>query len=113
MGMIRARVSDEFEEKLKNVVEDVKSRTPLGAEVNSSTIVRGAVEDFIQKIEDEKNGILEVKFDIENLDNEEIEIISNSLNKIASIEEKKGNKGSLFHQQLCQIVYKAYMKRIK
>ena len=46
---INVRLSDELEESLKNA-------TPRGAEVNNSTIVRGALEDFIENIEEEKEG---------------------------------------------------------
>lgn len=67
---INIRLSDELEEKLKKTVEEVKDQTPLGAEVNNSTVVRGALEDFIKKIEEEKEGIKNVSYNLSAIDNE-------------------------------------------
>lgn len=67
---INVRLSDELEEKLKKTVEEVKDIAPLGAEVNSSTIVRGAIEDFIKKIKEEKEGIKNISYNLSEIENE-------------------------------------------
>ena len=53
---INVRLSDELEKKLKSTVEQVKRKTPNGAEVNSSTIVRASIEEFIEKNEFSQKG---------------------------------------------------------
>ncbi|MGN2349429.1 hypothetical protein ACTFH7_13105 [Clostridium cagae] len=113
MGMIRARVSDEFEAKLNETVERVQNNTPTGAEANTSTIIRGAIEDFIQRIQEEEKGIKTLKIDVENLNNEQLEIIKIAFNKIASIEEKKEHKNITFKNQLLNIIYDVYRRDIE
>lgn len=81
MGTIRARVSDELECNLKKIVEEIKNATPRGAEVNNSTVVRGALEEFIEKTEEEKQGIY--KFPIYlNLEKEEGKKLQEKLQEI-------------------------------
>lgn len=81
---INVRLSDELEKKLNDTVNEVKKNTPIGAEVNNSTIVRGALEDFFNKLEEDKKGIKNVKYDLSILDCKECkeaeEIINNMLN---------------------------------
>ena len=78
---INVRLSDELEENLKKTVEEIKNATPRGAEVNNSTIVRGALEEFIENVEEEKRGIY--KFPIYlNLEKEEGEKLQKKLQEI-------------------------------
>lgn len=78
---INVRLSDELEENLKKTVEEIKNSTPRGAEVNNSTVVRGALEEFIEKTEEEKQGIY--KFPIYlNLEKEEGQKLQEKLQEI-------------------------------
>lgn len=65
---INVRLSNELEINLKNVLEEVKRDTPLGAEANNSTIVRGALEDFFRKIDNEKKGMKTVSYNLSKLE---------------------------------------------
>ncbi|EHI96991.1 hypothetical protein CDLVIII_0253 [Clostridium sp. DL-VIII] len=107
---INVRLSDELEEKLKSTVEEVKKKTPLGAEVNNSTIVRGALEDFIKKIENEEKGIKTVSYNFSELENEEKELevlrdllkdMSNALGDVKNSD--KGTAKYLLSMVLSQI----------
>ena len=46
---INFRVSDEVESNLKTMIEEIKEKSPRGAEVNNSTIVRANFRRFFQK----------------------------------------------------------------
>lgn len=46
---INLRINDELEQKLNEKVEELKRRSPIGAEVNKSTVVRGALIQFLNK----------------------------------------------------------------
>lgn len=69
---INVRLSDELEEKLKKTVEELKKETPLGAEVNNSTIVRGALEEFIINQELKRKGIKEYTLSVGEMSNYEL-----------------------------------------
>lgn len=76
---INVRLSDELEKELKNTVEQLKFKTPKGAEVNNSTIVRGALEEFIKKINAENNGTFLFPMPLGKLNNDELKKIINTL----------------------------------
>ena len=78
---INVRLSDELEGKLKKSVEEIKFNTPRGAEVNNSTVVRGALEEFIEKKEEEKKGIYKFPIFL-NLDEEESKNLQSKLKEI-------------------------------
>lgn len=90
---INIRIDDELEKKLKKAVGDIKAKTPRGAEVNNSTIVRGAVRDFIEKIDNENKGIKYISFNIGNVksrsEREELYIM---LEKYLNMTKEEGNK---------------------
>ena len=72
---INVRLSDELEQKLKKSVEEIKNNTPRGAEVNNSTVVRGALEEFMEKTEEEKKGIYKfpILLNVNNFDGEKLQ----------------------------------------
>lgn len=70
---INLRINDELEERLKRKVEEIKKVTPLGAEVNNSTVVRGALIEFFNKIDRENEGERKVKFNFRKLSDKDIE----------------------------------------
>lgn len=94
---INLRLNDELEQRLKEKVEEIKKVTPLGAEVNNSTVVRGALVDFFERIDREKNGQKDISFYPNQLSNDELKNISNAFDEIlANIdnfipEEKAGH----------------------
>ena len=63
---INLRLNDELEQRLKEKVEEIKKVTPLGAEVNNSTVVRGALVDFFEKIDKDFLSLLVNKIYIYN-----------------------------------------------
>lgn len=81
---INLRLNDELEKRLKEKVEEIKKVTPLGAEVNNSTVVRGALIDFFEKIDKERNGEKNISFYPNQLSNEELNNISSAFDCILS-----------------------------
>jgi len=51
LASLNLRISEEMEEKLKSAVEKLNKKALPGTEANISTVVRGAIKDFIEKIE--------------------------------------------------------------
>jgi len=92
---INLRINDELEKKLREKVKEIKEVTPVGAEVNNSTVVRGALVDFFDKIDRENAGERTVNFNLKKFTNEELEEIYsllektiNSLNEVNCKNEK-------------------------
>lgn len=80
---INVRLSDALEQKLKFTVNEIKGKAPLGAEVNNSTIIRGALENFINKIEEESKGIKTIKYEIQSLELNELEQMDLAVEQIS------------------------------
>ena len=117
---INVRLSDELEEKLKSTVEEVKKKTPLGAEVNNSTIVRGALEDFFKRIEEEEKGIKNVSYNLSELENEETElkILMNMLEDMSNMlgdvkNEEKGSAKFLLQVVLNKMLLECLQEKVK
>lgn len=91
MGTIRARVSDELEKRLEEKVEEIRKRTPLGAEVNNSTVIRGALVDFFEKIDKERKGEREISIKLGGLTIEELRDMNNVMDGFLENLEDKGN----------------------
>lgn len=93
---INVRLSDELEENLKNIIEEVRHKTPLGAEVGNSTVVRGALQDFINKVQDEKKGIKNISYNLSEIQNEkELERFNKLLDSLIKVvkDSKFSDKG--------------------
>jgi len=73
---INLRLNDELEKRLKEKVEEVKKVTPTGAEANNSTVVRGALIEFFDKIDKEKAGERSVNFNFSKLSDEDLKEMS-------------------------------------
>ena len=82
MGTIRARVPDELEKRLEEKVEEIKKKTPLGAEVNNSTVIRGALVDFFEKIDKERKGEKNISFYPNQFSNKELSNIENAIDML-------------------------------
>lgn len=78
---VRVRITEETEKKLQETVTKISKNAPLGAEVNHSTVVRGAIEDFLNKVEEEEKGIERISYNITNLKEEELKEFDNYLSK--------------------------------
>lgn len=50
--MIRARISDDLKERLEQEIKKIKEEAPLGVKVNESTVLRGAIIEFLNKFEE-------------------------------------------------------------
>lgn len=46
---INLRINDELEKRLKEKVEELRAKAPIGAEVSNSSVVRGALIDFFNR----------------------------------------------------------------
>lgn len=88
--VLTIRLSEEMQRKLEDTCSMVKRKTPTGAEVNNSTIARGALEELFKKIEEEKNEVVKVSVPLIDTKKEELEetlvMLETMLN---SIDEQK------------------------
>lgn len=81
MGIIRARVSDELESKVKGVIAEQKENM-MGGEINTSTVTRYALEQYVKEYEEKKKGIVTLKFDVKNMTDEQLEVVVERYGKI-------------------------------
>lgn len=79
---INLRINDDLEKKLKEKVEEIKKDTPKGAEINNSTVVRGALLDFFEKLDSEKKGEKSISFNLKKLSDEEFRSVDSMIEKI-------------------------------
>lgn len=93
MGIIRARISDELESKVKGVIAEQEANM-MGGEINISTVIRYALEQFIKEYEEKKDGIVTLKFDVKNMTENELDsvaecskILSKEFNQDEALEE--------------------------
>lgn len=73
---INLRLNDGLEKRLKEKVEEIKKVTPTGAEANNSTVVRGALIEFFDKIDKKKAGERTVNFNFSKLSDEDLNEMS-------------------------------------
>lgn len=86
MGTIRARVSDELEERLEDIIEEVKKESVGGVEINMSTVIRYALDNYIKEYEERKKGISTVKFNINEITSKEkLEAIKEAANTLSEV----------------------------
>lgn len=71
MGTIRARVSDELEERIENIINEVREEAVGGVEINLSTVIRYALDNYIKEYEERKQDIKTVKFDLKAIEDKE------------------------------------------
>lgn len=96
---INLRINDGLEQKLKEKVEEIKKDTPLGAEVNNSTVVRGALIEFFNKIDKEKAGERNVNFNFSKLSDEDLKEMSCLFQFIfKSMEDFKHNNEKIYFE---------------
>ena len=69
---INLRVNDEVEKKLKETVGGIKAISPVGAEVNNSTVLRGALVDFLKRLDKEKSGEKSISFNLKQMKDKEV-----------------------------------------
>lgn len=79
---INLRINDEVEKKLKETVEEVKAISPVGAEVNGSTVVRGALVDYFKRLDREKNGEKSISFNLKQMTDKEVFKVQATLNNM-------------------------------
>ncbi len=72
---INLRINDELEKRLEEKVEEIKKKTPLGAEVNNSTVIRGALIEFFENIDREKEGKRKLEVDLRGLSSDELKLM--------------------------------------
>lgn len=69
---INVRLDNEKEEKLKQIVSDLKENAPAGVEINNSTVVRGAIDNLLKSFEEDKKGTKKVAFNFKDLSEKEL-----------------------------------------
>lgn len=79
---INLRINDDLEKKLKEKVDEIKKITPVGAEVNNSTVVRGALVDFFDKIDKENKGEKSIPFNLTQMSDKELRKIEDTFDEI-------------------------------
>lgn len=94
---INLRLNDELEKRLKEKVEEVKKITPTGAEANNSTVVRGALIDFFNKIDKEKEGERSVNFNFSKLSDEDLKEMNKAFQIMCdTIEDFKDKNSNVY-----------------
>lgn len=86
---LNVRLTEELETRLKRTLEELKTSTPSGAEVNSSTILRGSLVEFLNRLEKEKDGEKNVSYNLKKLSYEEVRSVDTMLDKIIKNLDKK------------------------
>lgn len=89
---INLRINDEIEKRLKEKVVEIKKNTPVGAEVNNSTVIRGALIDFFERIDKKKSGERTINFNLRNLTDSELSDIDSLFDSIIEQLEKSNCK---------------------
>lgn len=70
MPNVNVRISDEQNTKLKKVIEDIEKQMPEGGEVSNSTVVRKAIDNFINERDRVK-----LTFDLNSLSEDELKAL--------------------------------------
>lgn len=108
---INVRLDDDAENRLKQAVQDIKEKTPRGAEVNNSTVVRGAIKEFIDKIDEEKKGFMTIRVNINSKDNDKLKKLLKTIDLISE-EFSSGYSEEVTTAIDCLKVCQAIEKRI-
>lgn len=86
MGMIRARISDEAEEKIESIINEVREEAVGGVEINLSTVIRYALDNYIKEYEERKQDIKTVKFDLKAIeDKEKLEKLQEAIEGLSEV----------------------------
>ena len=119
MGIIRARISDELESKVKGIIAE-QEKNMMGGEINISTVTRYALEQFIKEYDEKRNDIVTLKFDVKNMTDEQLEVVaecaeilSKEFNQDEALEEGTYDQIPLNYRYgyLHTIVFKEQFKR--
>lgn len=113
MGTIRARVSDELEEKIQNIIDEVQKEAVGGVEINMSTVIRYALDNYIKEYEERKKGIEVVKFNIDEFSNEQLKKIQSATKLILDDESIELVSNGEFKKQLLNVYYKSFYKEFE
>lgn len=113
MGMIRARISDEAEERIENIINEVREEAVGGVEINLSTVIRYALDNYIKEHEERKQGIEVVKFNIDKLTNEQLDRVREATELILKDENINNVDNGNFKKQLLNVYYKSIEKDIE
>ena len=106
MGTIRARVSDELEGKIQNIIDEVQKEAVGGVEINMSTVIRYALDNYIKEYEERKKGI-------EEFSNEQLTKIQSATKLILGDEGIESVSNGEFKKQLLNVNHKSFYKEIE
>ncbi|NFN17444.1 hypothetical protein FDB52_00750 [Clostridium botulinum] len=95
MGMIRARISDDLEEQIQERIEKLKESSRGGMEINMSTVIRYALEKYIQEQDELDKGIETLKIDVSKLNREQLKKVSNSMDIISKLQSEDADVNKL------------------
>lgn len=110
METIRARISDELKKDVDMLEQKLKNEAMKGAEVTTSSIVRGAIENFI---DEHKENTVTIKLDTNCLSKNEIFLLEECLmalesglkDKIKQQIELESHEEELFFADLSGNIY--------
>ena len=89
MANVNVRLDEELNQKLRNIVLEIKQEAPEGSEVTITTVVKKAINNFINEIK--KNKLV---FDLEDLNNKEFEVAENIIKQLYDVVPKANWKDS-------------------
>ncbi len=71
---VTARIEEELETKVRNIIEEQK-RNIMGGEINLATVIRYSLEQYVKEYEEKKKGIVTLKFDMRNMTDNELKAV--------------------------------------
>lgn len=113
MGTIRARVSDELEERIENIINEVREEAVGGVEINLSTVIRYALDNYIKEYEERKQGIEVIKFNLDELSDEQLKSVREATRLILKYENIDKVDNGNFKKQLLNVHHKSIHKEIE
>lgn len=113
MGIIRARISDELEEKIHTIIEEIKENAVGGVEINLSTVIRYSLENYIKEYENNKKGVNVVNFDFDSFTLEQLNEIQEPIRKIAQIKDIENISNGQFEKEIMKAHHNSYFKEIE
>lgn len=113
MGMIRARISDELEERIHSIIEEIKDNAVGGVEINLSTVIRYSLENYVKEYENNRKGINSVNFDFDSFTLEQINEIKEPIKRIAEIKDIESISNGQFKKEILKAHHNSYFKAIE
>ncbi|WP_294378190.1 hypothetical protein [uncultured Clostridium sp.] len=109
---ITARIDDELIKRVQLRINKIKEESRGGTEINLSTVIRYALEKYLEEQEEIDRNVFNLKFEIDKLDISDLEKLEPLVNKLSdmfSCGYKESVELSTNAFKLCEeIKYKIY-----